>query len=145
VTIGDIFITIVSPILTVLFGAGGLVSWYQAHTERVKTTAEREKVEAEREKIEAGASETITATALSLIEPLKQRITDIEAERVELLRRVAVLETELCKANALIEELRADLGLAQARITELEQERDGLREQVACYREIVERHGIETE
>jgi septal ring factor EnvC (AmiA/AmiB activator) len=66
------------------------------------------KARAEREQIEATASETITSTALSLIEPLKVRLREVERE--------------LRSSKLRIEELERDLALANRRIAELEAE-----------------------
>lgn len=137
-TFVDVLLTYVLPLLGTLGGAGGLVTL-------VKARAERKRIEAEREQIEAAASETITRTALSLIDPLSRRITEIECERDGLLERVESLETALARSNERIRELQRDLTAAQARITELEAEREQLREENASYRQIIEERRTEVE
>lgn len=75
----------VLAIALALIGTGGLVSAIVALS---KLRVERRKLEAEREQLEAAATEQITRTALSLIEPLRRQVE-------ELTQRVAALETEL--------------------------------------------------
>jgi len=61
-----------------------LVTLFKVRDELLKIRAERHKIESEREQIETCASDQITRTALSLIEPLEQRVVVLEAEKARL-------------------------------------------------------------
>jgi len=89
--------------LGALGGLAGVSSLIGALLALSKAQSERRKIEAEREQIEAGASEKITQTALSLIEPLNLRIAAVERENVAL--RLA-LQRYTLGVRILIQQLR---------------------------------------
>lgn len=108
--------------LTVIVGA--IVSMFGASATIITAVWSRRKVNADARKINADADAVNAQTALSMIEPLKRRLDDMEKDNAQLRLELAGEKVERLKESAILQKQISDrdntITTMQSRISRLE-------------------------
>jgi len=127
----DSVVNIILALISALFGAGGIVAWYKARTDREKILQD---AEAQHEHIMAEAHDVTSKTVISafkeLTATLQQRldvvtckVTELEQQLERERNRSGVLERKVQMLEREREEWRRERASLIARIAELEASR----------------------
>ena len=110
-------LNIILAIIAGLFGAGGIVAFYKATTERRQFVAQ---AKAQHEQIMAEAHK---ATSITVVDAFKQ-ITEQQRQRLETVNeQIADLDARLAKERELRDALEARSDLLERKVEALERER----------------------
>lgn len=127
---------------TVLGGllGGGLVSILNARAQREKIRSESDKLDAEQQAAIAEAINVVSATALSMIGPLREQLHVAAQDYRQAREQIDALDNEcgamrdrLMEAHETIRDLERSLATARKKIEALEEQRDELQALVEEY------------